>query len=178
LIGIGDFLVKSKALLILVFVFSLVLSVVSLAEPSLSGNAKLIYETIRWNLNLPKQTTVSRAEECIGTFKPDTPIHVLLMEVSVTPDLEMLYGESAKIILIDLDSGYVIDYANYDMNAMLVDGEVTDKNAVLHLLYGWYWMYLDGTNAGILDEDDEIILPVTQTEIDTINDALKTAFIR
>lgn len=169
---------KKKMLLVVALILSIMLPLNSLSESALSGNALRVYDAIRWNLNLPKQTMVSHAEEFIGIFLPDTPVHVLLMELTVTPDLEMLYGESSKIVLVDLDSETVIDYATIDMNAMLIDGEVTDKNTVLHLLYQWYWMYLDGTNSSILSEDDEIILPLTDAEITAINDALKAAFVR
>ena len=154
------------------------LSLPCLAESSLSGNAQLIYETVRWNLNLPKKTKVIQAHELKGTFSRNNPVHVLLMELDVTSELQLFLGYTSKLILIDLDSGYVIDFTNYDYDVVLIDGRVTDKKEVLNLVFGWYWLYLEGTNYSILNEDDEILLPVSEADIAAINDALTAAFVR
>ena len=169
---------KSKLCFLPILILVFMLSLPCLAESSLSGNAQLIYETVRWNLNLPKKTKVVQAQELIGTFKPNTPVHVLLMELDITPEMQMLWGRASTLILVDLDSGYMIDYTNYDYNAAVVDGIVTDKKVVLNLIFGWYWLYLDGANSSIIDEEDDIVIPVSEADIAAINDALTAAFVR
>ena len=169
---------KSKLRFLPLLILVFMLSLPSLAESTLSGNAQLIYETVRWNLNLPKKTKVVQAQELIGTFKPNTPVHVLLMELDITPEMQMLWVRASTLILVDLDSGYMIDYTNYDYNAAVVDGIVTDKKVVLNLIFGWYWLYLDGSNSSIVDEEDDIVIPVSEADIAAINDALTAAFVR
>lgn len=168
---------KNKLLLILVLALMLTHCAPSLAEPAFSGNTQLIYDAIRWNLNLPKQTMLVSAQEYLCKMSKEVQVHTLLLEVSVTPDLEMMRGNAARIVLIDLDSGSMIDYASFDGDVMWPDGELTDKNTALHLLFNCYWAYLDGYNPNIFSEH-EILFPISDADVAAINDALKEVFIR
>ncbi len=166
---------KLAALLLLAALLATALP--SLAEPAFSGNTQLMYDAIRWNLNLPKQSMLVSALEYLCKMGPDVQVHTLLMEVTTTTELEMQYGTAAKIILIDLDTGDIIDYTNFDGSVMWPDGELTDKNTALHLLFNSYWSYLEGYNSNIAS-DYEIISPISEADIAAINAALSEVFIR
>lgn len=166
-----------KIILPILLITLLTVSIPCFAETSFDGNTQLIFDAIRWNLNLPKQAMLVSAQEYLCKMGPDVQVHTLLMEVSVTPDLEMLHGGAARIILIDLDTGSVIDYANFNGNVVWPDGEITDKDTALHLLFNCYWSYLEGYNSNIVS-DSEIIFPVSEADIAAINDALREVFIR
>lgn len=148
-----------------------------LAEPTLTGNTQLLYDAIRWNLNLPKQSTLVHAEEYLFKLNKDVTLNALLMEVTLSEDLEAMYGMGAKIIVIDLDTGEIIDYKNFDGNVMWPEGEITSKYDALHLLYNCYWSYLEGWNATIMS-DHEFITPIAEDDVAAVNAALAEAFIR
>lgn len=148
-----------------------------LAEPAFAGSAQLIYDAIRWNVNLPKQSTLLHAEEYLIKLTKEITLHALLMEVTLSDDLEAMYGMGGRIIVIDLDTGEIIDYKNFDGNVMWPEGEITSRYDALHLLYNCYWSYLEGWNATIMS-DHEFITPVAEEDVAAINAALTKAFIR
>ena len=166
-----------KSLSILLVLVLLTIALPTMAEAVFDGNPQLMYDAIRWNLNLPKQTMLVSAQEYLCKMSKEVQVHTLLLEVSVTPDLEMMRGNAARIVLIDLDSGSMIDYASFDGDVMWPDGELTDKNTALHLLFNCYWAYLDGYNPNIVSEH-EILCPISDADVAAINDALKEVFIR
>ena len=166
-----------KTLCALLLVALLVLSLPVLSEEALSGHAARIYDAIRWNVNLPKQSTVLHAEDYLFKLTKDITLNALLMEVSLSEDLQMMYGRGGGFMLIDLDSGEVIDYKTYDGNVRWPDGDVTSRYDALHLLYGGYWSYCEGYNENIMSMH-EFITPLEQADVDAINAALTAAFIR
>ncbi len=147
------------------------------AETSFTGNAQYIYDAIRWNLNLPKESMVMHAEEYLFKLNKEITLHALLMEVTLSEDLEMMYGRGGRLVLIDLDTGDIIDYKNFDGNVMWPDGDITSKYDALHLLYNCYVSYLEGYNENIMGEH-EFITPIAEEDVAAINAALTEAFIR
>ncbi|MBR6571598.1 MAG: hypothetical protein IKK75_14210 [Clostridia bacterium] len=164
--------------LILAVMMLMSFSLTCLAETALSENARLIYETIRWNVNLPKTAMVQHAEEYLFKLTDEITLHALLMEITISEELEMMYGTGGRIVVIDLDTGEVIDYKNFDGNVLWpVEGEVTSKYDALHLMYNSYWSCLDGYNDRIMS-DFEFLTPIPDEEIAAINAALTSCFIR
>lgn len=166
-----------KILSIFLLFVLLAASVPSIAETSFTGNTQLMYDAIRWNLNLPKESMLTHAEEYLYKITKEITLHVLLMEVTLSPELEMQYGLGGRLLVIDLDTGDIIDYKNFDGNVVWPDGEITSKNDALHLLYNGYWAYLEGHNEFIMG-DHELIAPIAEKEIASINAALTKVFIR
>lgn len=166
-----------KSLSILLVLVLLTIALPTMAEAVFDGNPQLMFDAIRWNLNLPKQTTIVRAEEYSVELSKEVALHALLMEVAVTPEIEMMYGMASKIVVIDLDTGDLLDYKTFDGNVMWPEGEVTDKAEALNLLFNGYWSYLEGYNPIIMTDREEII-PITEADIQAVNDALKAVFIR
>lgn len=161
----------------LLVLFLLAAALPGMAEEAFTGYTQLMYDAVRWNLNLPKQSTITRAEEYLVKLNKELTLHTLLMEVTLSPELEMQYGFGGRMLVIDLDTGEIIDYKNFDGNVMWPDGELTDKHTALHLLYNCYWAYLEGYNETIMSEH-EFITPIAEEEIAAINAALAKVFIR
>lgn len=166
-----------KLLSILLLLLLLTTALPTMAEAVFEGNPQLMYDAIRWNLNLPKQATIVRAEEYSVELSKAVTLHALLMEVAVTPEMEMMYGMASKIVVIDLDTGDLLDYKTFDGNVMWPEGEVTDKTEALNLLFNGYWSYLEGYNQIIMTDREEII-SIPEEDIQAVNDALKAVFIR
>lgn len=167
-----------KKLLALLLLLAMLLSAAPCtAETAFTGNAQIMYDAIRWNLNLPKQSMLTHAEEYLCKLNKELTLHALLMEATLSPDLEMHYGMGGRLVVIDLDSGEIIDYKTFDGNVMWPDGELTDKHTALHLLYSSYWSYLEGFNENIMSEH-EFITPIPDADIEAINAALTEVFIR
>jgi hypothetical protein len=166
-----------KSVSVLLLMALLAAALPCMAEGSFTGNAQLMYDAVRWNLNLPKQSMITRAEEYLVKLNKELALHALLMEVTLSPELEMQYGLGGRLLVIDLDTGEMIDYKNFDGNVMWPEGELTDKHTALHLLYNCYWAYLEGYNETIMSEH-EFITPVAEEEIAAINAALTKLFIR
>lgn len=148
------------------------------AESALTGNTLTICEAVRWNPNLAKTAQVLRAEEFLCKMNKELTLHALLMEVSRSDEQEALYGRFSGVMLIDLDTGDIIDYKNFDGNVMWPDGELTDKHDALHLLYNSYISYIEGWNEGIMIPDHEFVTPLSDEEIAAINSQLSSIFIR
>jgi len=170
-----------KRLLTFLTILCLLLTVafpVQAESAEMSANAQLLFDTIRWNLNLPKQSMVQHAEEYLFKLSKQITLHTLMAEVSVSEDMEMQYGAGSRIILIDLDTCEVIDYKNFDGNVRWPDtGEVTSKYDALHLLYNAYWSCLDGYNDMLMSEF-AILMPLSDEDVAAINAALTEVFIR
>ena len=150
----------------------------ALAETTaLTGNAQLIYDEIRWNVDLPKQAMVVHAEEYLFKLTKEITLHTLMAEVTVNEELEMMYGTGAKVIIIDLDTGDVIDYKNFDGNVTWPEGDITSRSDALHLLFNSYCSCIDGYNDMLMSEF-EIIMPLADEEVAAINAALAEVFIR
>ena len=167
-----------KALLFLTFVLVLMLALPAVAESTLTGNNQLMFDAIRWNLNLPKQSTIERADEYLFKLTKQITLRALLMQVTQSEEVDMMYGMGAKIMVIDLDTGDIIDYKNFNGDARWPDsGEFTSKDDALHVLYNCYWSYVEGYNEFIMSMH-EFVTPVAQEDIDAINAALSEVFIR
>ena len=149
-----------------------------LAESTLSGNALTIYEAVRWNPNLAKTAQVLRAEEYLLKLNKTITLHALLMEVTRSDEQEALYGRAGGVLLIDLATGDVIDYKNFDSNVVWPDGDITSQYDALHLLYNSYISYIDGWNEDIMSPDHEFITPLSEADIAAVNNALNAVFLR
>ncbi len=166
-----------KILSLLLLLALLAVSVPSVAEAPFTGNTQLMYDAIRWNLNLPKQSMLTHAEEYLVKLNKEITLRALLMEVTLSPDLEMQYGLGGRLVLIDLDTGDIIDYKYFDGNVMWPEGDITSKYDALHLLYNSYLSYLEGYNETIMN-DHEFLTPIAEEDIAAINAALAEVFIR
>ena len=168
-----------KKIMVFILTIALVmLSVPSLAEGALTGNAQLVLDTVRWNNNLPKQSQVLHAEEYLLKMNKHVTLHTLLVEATVSEDTENFYGRQSHLLVIDLDTGNVIDYKNFNGDITWPDGDVTNKEDALHLLFNCYISYLEGWNEGIMDVDHEMIMPLTDSDIAAINEALTAIFVK
>lgn len=165
-------------MVMLVLLVLMAIAPAGLAEANLSGNSQILHDAVRWNLNLPKQSQVVRAEEYLFKMTKEITLHTLLVEVAVTPELEMQYGFGSKILVVDLDTGLIIDYKNFDGDVRWPDeGEVIAKEDALNLLYNGYWAWLEGYNECIMSMH-EFITPFAEEEIAAINASLTEIFIR
>ena len=145
------------------------------AENALTGNAQIIFDAVRTNMNLPKNCTVIRAEEYLIKHNRELTMHALLLQITQCEEAEMLYGNGCKLMVIDLDTGDVIDYRSFDDNVRWPDGDLTDRYTAQHLLYNCYWSYLDGNNPTVMSET-EFLTPLAQEEIAAINAELARVF--
>lgn len=167
-----------KIVCLLLLTLLLMLGACGICESPLSGHAQTIFDAIRWNVNLPKQSTLVHAEEYQFRMTKEITLHTLLMEVTLSQELEAIYGMGGRLMLIDLDTGDLIDYKNFDGDVRWPDeGDVTSKYDALHLLYNCYWSYLEGYNEDIMSMH-EFITPLAEEEISAVNAALTDAFIR
>ena len=167
-----------KMVLVLVLVCCLLAAGFAQAENTLTGNSQIMFDAVRWNVNLPKQSQIIRADEYLLKMTADITLHTLLMEVSLSEELENIYGMGGRIVLVDLDTGNVIDYKNFDGNVCWPDsGDVTSRYDALHLLYNCYWAFLDGYNENIMDMH-EFVFPVSQEELNAVNAELNAVFMR
>lgn len=167
-----------KTLLFLTFVLVLMLALPAFAESTLTGNNQLMFDAIRWNLNLPKQSTIVRADEYLYKLTKDITLRALLMQVTQSEELDMMYGMGGKIMVIDLDTGDIIDYKNFNGDARWPEtGDFTSKDDALHVLYNSYWSYVEGYNEFVMGEH-EFVTPVAEEDIAAINAALNEVFVR
>lgn len=167
-----------KIVCLLLLSLFLMLSACALGESALSGHVQTMFEAIRYNLNLPKQSALVHAEEYQFRMTKEITLHALLMEVTLSDELEAIYGMGGRLMLIDLDTGDLIDYKNFDGNVRWPDeGDVTSKYDALHLLYSAYWSYLEGYNEDIMSMH-EFITPIAGEDILAVNAALTAAFTR
>ena len=146
------------------------------AENALTAHAQLILDTVRWNNNLPKNAAVLHAEEYLLKMNKHVTLHTLLVEVTAFDETESLYGRQSHLMVIDLDTGNLIDFKNFNGDITWPDGVITSKEDALHLLFNCYISYLEGWNEGLMDFDHEIITPIPEEDIAAINEALKTIF--
>lgn len=173
----GGILVK-KIIALLMLCLLLPLAGLSEQEAALTGNAQLLYDAVRWNVNLPKQSNVIHAEEYLYKLTKEITLHAILAEVTISEEQEMMYGRGAHFILIDLDTGEIIDYKNFDGNVRWPDtGDVTSVYDALHLLYNGYWAYCEGYNEFIMGEH-EFVFPMTEADVEQINAELNVVFLR
>ena len=145
------------------------------AESTLTGNAQIIFETVRANMNLPKNCTVIAADEYLIKHNKELTQHALLVQITQSEDVEMMYGNGSKMLVIDLDTGDVIDYKNFDGNVCWPNGDLTDRYTAQHLLYNCYWSYVDGSNDMVMSEH-EFLTPLAEEEIAAINAELALVF--
>ena len=130
-------------------------------------------------VTISKDTTdEAQVEEYLLKLTKEITLHTLLVEVTLSEELEMMYGAGARILVIDLDTLECIDYKNFDPDVRWPDeGDVASKYDGLHLLFNSYWSHIDGNNEFIMGEF-EIIFPVSEADVTAINDALNAVFIR
>lgn len=147
----------------------------AVAESALTGNAQIIFDAVRANMNLPKNCTVVRAEEYLNKHNKELTTHALLMVVTQSEEVENIYGFGGRLMVIDLDTGDVIDYKNFDGNVTWPDGELTSRYDAMHLLYNCYWSYVEGYNPTVMD-DREFLTPLAEEEIAAINAELAKVF--
>ena len=167
-----------KLLSVFLLMCLLVTAIPCQAEATLAGHAQLIFDTVRWNVNFPKDAMVLHAEEYLLKMNKHVTLHTLLMEVYVSEDMDNMYGRASHLLIIDLDDGTVIDYKNFNGDIMWPDGDVTSKEDARHLLFNSYISYLEGWNEGVMDVEHEFITPLSEEDSVAINRELTALFIK
>lgn len=164
-----------KRLIALFLALMLLLSTAAVAEEALSGNAKVMYDAILWDVNLPKTANILRADEYLVKLSSSVTLKALILKVTMSDLQENMYGNSAGIMVIDLDDGTVIDRFTVDDNVMWPD-EITDKTLALNLLFNCYDAFTQGYNPFVMSEF-EFLTPIADEEIASVNAALNAHFL-
>ena len=166
-----------KRILAMLLMVGLLLSVAAVAEGEtgnqLSDNARIVYETIKYSVDFPKDAQVKSAMEYLCKID-QMQMHLLLVEATQNENIEMLFGRSAGILLINLETNEVITYSNF---VSPESSEINSEADAMNLLYNSYSAYLEGYNEFIWT-DSEIIFPLSETEIDSINSELTQFFTK
>lgn len=161
-----------RKLISLLVITLLVCSCLCASAEGLTGHAAPLFETVKWAPEFPKNAQILRAEEFLCKMTDDQQVHVLLAEVTQNPDIEMMYGASSRLLLIDLDTMEVIHYKNFVEHL----GDITTHEEALRSLFNHYWSYVDGANTFIY-ADHEIVFPVSEEDITAVNAALNAYFL-
>lgn len=166
---------KKRVLAVIIAMILLLGLNISFAEEASVFNAhqKLLFETVKWNVNLPKDAQILHAEEYICKMTQDIPVRVLLAEITQNPDIEMMYGTSSRLLLIDLETMQVVDHKSV---VWPESSDIATKEEALNMLFSCYDSYLQGYNEFIY-ADHEIVTPVAEDEIAAINEALNHYFL-
>lgn len=165
-----------KRMLSLALALMMLFSAAAMAEETLSENGKIIFDAVRCDMNLPKDACVLSAHEYLVKLNASVMLNALILKVSTFPLMENFYGNSAGIMVIDLIDGAVIDRLTVDENAMWPDGDITDKNLALNLLFHCYDAYTLGYNPFVMSEF-EFLFPLAEDDIAAVNQALSACFL-
>lgn len=152
----------------------LLLPAFSLAQTAaFTDHQTRIYETIKWSNDFPKNAQVTNAIEYLGKID-EYQVHLLLVQATQSDMANAYYGNSAGLMLIDLDSDTVITCTNI---VWPETSDITSKEDLLNMLFSCWDSYVLGYNPYVYF-DAEITMPLKAEEIDTINAALSAYFTK
>lgn len=123
------------------------------------------YEAVKWNADFPKNAQIIQAMEYFCKIEGHQ-LRLMLLELSQNEVIETMYGQSARLLLVDLETGEAITYANFQ-EAM----EVSTRQDALNLLFNHFCSYIEFHPSQIY-ADHELIFPLSQEEITEVNAAL------
>lgn len=133
---------------------------------------ELLFETVKWSVDFPKDAQIVKATEflCkVGDFQ----LHLLLAEVTQHEETNNMYGTSSRILLIDLDTGSIINYKNI---VWPEEFSIATREDALFVIFAGYDSYMLGYSPFIFAEH-EITFPLAQEVIDDINARLAEHFL-
>ena len=133
---------------------------------------ELLFETVKWSVDFPKDAQIVNATEFLCKVE-DFQLHLLLAEVSQHEEVNNMYGSSSRILVIDLDTGSVINYKNM---VWPEEFNIATREDALYIIFAGYDSYLLGYNPFIF-ADHEITFPMAQEVIDDINARLTQHFL-
>jgi hypothetical protein len=129
------------------------------------------FETVKWNADFPKDAQLIQAMEYFCKVEGHQ-LRLMLLEVTQNENLVNIFGNAARLLLVDLETGETVTYANFYETT-----EVTTKQDALNLLFNHFFSFIEGYNPQIF-ADHELIFPLSQEEISEVNAALNQHFIR
>lgn len=130
------------------------------------------YEAVKWNVDFPKNAQILQAMEYFCKAEGH-PLRLMLLELTQNEHIENLFGNAARLLLIDLETGESITYANFTFPE---GSSAPSKQETLHILFNHFVSYVEGYNPQIY-ADHELIFPLTPEEISAVNAALSQHFM-
>lgn len=159
-----------KKLLIILFAAMLFICSATAETTDLTLLQRNAYEAVKWNVDFPKNAQIVQAMEYFCKIEGHQ-LRLMLLEVTQNEMIESIYGNSARLLLVDLETGDTVTYANFH-EAM----EVTTKQDAMNVLFNHYFSYIE-SNASQIYADHELIFPLIQEEISEVNAALLRHFM-
>lgn len=144
-------------------------------ENSLSGNAALIFETVKFCQDMPKTARVISAQDFICKMSDSVTAHYMLIHVTQTEFNTNHFGYCSQIILLNMDTDEVWTYMNTDLS--MIPETIAPENAHI-ALFNSFDSYVQGYNDFIWWADGEIVTPISSEDIAVINSALDHHFAR
>ena len=164
-----------KTMAVILCMVLLLTAGVSLAEePAFEGNQALVFETMKWCLDIPKDARALHAMEYENTIEGQA-VHVLLIHITQNEAISRLYGNSACIVMVDLDTMDVYTYANLTYPE---SGEIASKEDALKITFACYDSIIQGINEGMWGGPDEKYTELTAEELEAVNQALMAHFVQ
>jgi len=158
--------------IIVVFMMILMMGGVAVAE-AFDDNQALVFETVKWCNDVPKNAQVLAAREYTGDFE-GIEIHTLLIHTTQDENINMMFGMSSEIIIVDLETGDVYTYKNLSMPET---GEISSREDALSMVYNCYDSFLQGYNDGYwVGRQNFIDMPAE--DIEAINAELSAHFVK
>ena len=142
-------------------------------EAGLSHIQYEVYEAVRRNVDFPKNAQVKRAAEYFCKVEGQQ-MRLLLIEASQSETIETRYGKGAGALVVDLQTGEYVTYANADWQDTF---EISSPQEALNLIYCCYVSYLEGMNEWVF-ADHELYFPLGEEEIAAVNAGLNAFFLR
>ena len=127
------------------------------------------YEAVKWNVDFPKNAQILQAMEYFCKLEGHQ-LRLMLLVVTQNETVESIYGNSARLMLVDLESGETVTYSNFQETM-----EVTTNQDALNVLFNHFCSYIEFQPSQIY-ADHELIFPLSQEEITEVNAALTHHF--
>ena len=166
-----------RKLLILFLSLLMLLPAFSLAESAgdeaLSGSALSVYEAVKYCTALPKDAQVLSAAEYYCKVE-GYPLRLLLIEATQTPIIEEFMGKSARLLVLDTDTGESVNCLNVVWSE---SPDIADRQDALNRLYSGFLSYAEGVNEWVY-ADHEMLFPLSDAQIAGVNAALTSHFAR
>ena len=142
------------------------------AEEGLNARQQLVFDTVKYCNDVPKQAEVTGACEYYCKVE-GYPLRALIISVTQTEHIVNHFGPSSQIILLDTDTGEVVTYASFREPT----GEVAGASDALHLLFN----HIASAAMNQTEQfyaDHEMLFWLSAEEVSAVNDALYTHFTR
>lgn len=163
-------------------IFAVVLAVMMLATAAfaecgcgngLSGNAAVVFDSVKWCASAPKNAQVVSAMEYMCKIE-DQQLRLILIEITQDENIEMMFGYSSKIMIVDMDTGIVYGYKDISYPE---SSEVATREDALRCVYGGFDSYVQGINEFVW-ADHEMSFMLSEDDIAAVNVALTAHFVK